>query len=283
MRPKTEYHFLVAGLPDLILDEGRLKVSLGDLKSELQQHVNVADFKLIEYLFLEFDNANLLNLLKKNDFEFDLRGNYSQEILEGQLKEIDGSLPTYMNKFIESFKADDRPGPDISWENILENYFYQYLINTDNAFLRSWYIYQLNKKNVISALVCKRFDMPMEKQLIGSNDINDSLQRSNARDFGITQEFPEIEKILGAFESETLLLREKALDLIDWQWIDENVFFHYFTIERLIAFMLQFAMVERWMGLDSDEGKLMFNKLLEQLGKSFVLPDEFKLQSINRK
>ena len=128
MRLKKEYHYLVAGLPDLLLDEGRLKVNLGELKSELQQHVDREDFKLIECLFLEFDNANLLNLLKKKNFDFDFRGNFSQDQLEAQIKETDGSLPSYMNRFIESFKTDDRTNPEVSWENILENYFSRYLL-----------------------------------------------------------------------------------------------------------------------------------------------------------
>jgi hypothetical protein len=283
MRFKKEYHYLVAGLPELLLDEGRLKVGSGDLKSGFQQHLDSKDFDLVECLFLKFDNTNLLSLLKKQSFEFDTRGNFSRDLLEEQIKESDGTLPPYMNCFIDSFKADERQNPDMSWENILENYFYQYLAKVDNEFLRDWFTFQVNTKNIISALICRKYDLQMENQLIGHNDINENLMRSNARDFGLAQEFPEIEKILAAFESDTLLQREKALDVLNWQWIDEHVFFHYFSIERLIGFMLQFAMVERWMGLDREEGELMFNKLLERLGRSFELPDEFKLQSINRK
>jgi hypothetical protein len=283
MRIRKEYHYLVAGLPELLLDEGRLKVGLGDLKTEFQRDLDSHDIELVNCLFLKFDNSNILNLLQKKDFEFDSRGNFSRELIEAQIKESDGALPWYMNRFIDCFKADDRGNPDMSWDNILETYFYQHLAKIDNAFLRDWFTFQLNTKNVISALICRRYNLQMEHQLIDHNDINENLLRSNARDFGIAQEFPEIEKIITAFESGTLLQREKALDILNWQWIDENVFFHYFSIERLLGFMLQFAMVERWMGLDRKEGELMFNKLLERLGKSFELPDEFRLQSINRK
>jgi hypothetical protein len=283
MRIKRNYHYLVAGLPELLLDEGRMKATLIELKSEFEQNIDQSDFELVKYLFLKFDNANLLNLLKKRDFEFDKRGAFSQELLEEQIKEQTGLLPQYMNFFIEDFMSDRRENIEISWENILEGYFYQHLIGTGNAFLRDWFTFRLNTKNVIAALVCRQYGLRMENQLIGNSEIIESLLRSNARDFGIVQDFPEIDKILTAWESDTLLQREKALDMINWQWIDEQTFFHYFTIEKLIGFLLQFEMVERWMNLDRKEGEKMFNQLLDQLGRSFELPDEFKLQSINRK
>ncbi len=283
MRIKRNYHYLVAGLPELLLDEGRVKATLIELKSEFEHSLDHFDFDLVKYLFLKFDNANLLNVLQRKAFKFDERGSFSQDILEEQIKEQTGLLPQYMNIFIKGFVADQRENQEMGWENTLEVLFYQFLTGIDNAFLRDWFTFRLNTKNVITALVCRNYGLRMETQLISSSDMNESLLRSNARDFGIVQDFPEVEKILVAWESNTLLRREKALDMITWQWIDEQTFFHYFTIERLIGFLLQFEMVERWMGLDREEGEQMFNQLLDQLDRSFELPDEFKLQSINRK
>jgi len=283
MRIKRNYYYLVAGLPELLLDEGKMKTSLHDLKIEFQHNVHPDDFELVKYMFLKYDNSNLLNLLKKNSFEFDERGDFSQEVLEEQIKEQDGTLPQYMNQFITSFKDEQREDAETSWEIILEDFFYQYLASINNEFLRDWFTFQLNTKNVISALVCRQYELKMENQLIGDSDINSNLLRSNARDFGLGQEFPEIDKVFSAWETESLLKREKALDVINWQWIDEHTFFHYFTIERVIGFLLQFDMVERWMGLDREEGEKLFNQLLDQLGRSYELPDEFKLQSISRK
>jgi hypothetical protein len=283
MRIKRNYYYLVAGLPDLLLDEGRMKIDMYTLKTEFQHDIHPDDFELVKYLYLKYDNQNLLNLLEKKTFDFDKRGNYLQENLEEQIKEQDGSLPQYMNLFIDSFKNDRQDDAETSWEIVLEKYFYQYLSKLDNEFLNDWFVFQLNTKNVLSAQVCRQFDLRIENQLIGDSEINSNLQRSNARDFGIGQDFPEIEKILSAWESDTLLNREKAIDMINWQWIDEHTFFHYFSIERILGFLLQFEMVERWMGLDRSEGEKMFNLLLDQLGRSYELPNEFKLQSITKK
>jgi hypothetical protein len=283
MELKRNYHYLVAGLPDLLLDETRSKLSLVQLANELKPGLHPNDIKLVDLLFLQHDNDNLLNLLQKNDFEFDTRGIYAQDVLEEQIKEQDGTLPQYMNSFIEEFKTGQIENPELTWEIVLERYFYAYLTTSGNDFVRDWFTYRMNKKNVITALICRQHDLVMEHQLIGESDFTEALMRSNARDFGLSNEFEELEKILSAWESQSLLAREKALDNIDWQWIEEHTFFHYFTIEKVIGFLLMYAMVERWMKLDKAEGEKLFNKFLEALGKSFVLPDEFNIQTIKRK
>jgi hypothetical protein len=283
MELKRNYHYIVAGLPDLLLDESRTKLSLFQLKNELKPGLHPDDGKLADMLFLRYDNDNLLNLLEKNDFEFDTRGNFPQEIMEEQIKEQDGTLPGYMNRFIEEFKSGQTENPELTWEIVLERYFYAYLTGVNNEFLKDWFTYQMNKRNVLSALICRQHNLLMEHQLVGESDITEALMRSNARDFGLSNEFPEMEKILSAWESQTLLAREKALDMLDWQWIEDHTFFHYFTIEKIIGFMLMYAMVERWMTLDKTEGEKLFAKFLDHIGSSFVLPDEFNIQTIKRK
>lgn len=282
-KSKTEYFYLVAGLPDLLLDEGKLKLTAADLKEEWKDDLQPEDYQLMIELFRKYDNTNLLNLLQKTGDEFDLRGNYSLDFLEEQIKEPTPEILPYMREFILDFKAENQEESGKSWENILEERFFDYLASIENPFLRSWYEMQLNTGNVLTALNCRQYKIPVEPQMIGNNFVVESILRSNARDFGLLQDFPEVEQVLAAWENGNMLEREKALDLMKWQWIDDQVFFHYFTIERLLAFLIQLEMVERWLLLDHDEGERLFRKLLKDLGSSYELPDEFNLQFISRK
>jgi hypothetical protein len=283
LKSKKEYFYLVAGLPEILLDESKLKVTASELRNDWQEQINSKDFELVEVLFRKYDNYNLLNLLLKNGKAFDERGNYSLDFLEDQVKEPVSTLPAYMSEFIIDFKADNREDAAKSWENILEERFYDYLLSLENDFLRNWYEFMLNFNNALTGLNCRKHKLNMEPQMIGNNYIVENILRSNARDFGLGQDFPEIDQIIAAWESKNLLEREKALDMIKWNWIDENVFFHYFTIERLLGFLLQLEMVERWMNLDRDEGERLFRELLEKLGSSYELPEEFALQQVTRK
>ncbi len=282
-KTKREYFYLVAGLPDLLPDDTKLKSKTADVRSEWQELLHPGDYALVELLFRKYDNYNLLNLLLKNGKDFDDRGNYSLDFLEDQVKEPISTLPAYLSDFILDFKADNRTDASKTWETILEERFYDYLLEQGNEFVREWFELNLNLGNVLAGLNCRQHKLEMEPQLVGDSHIVENILRSNARDFGLSQEFPEVEAVLAAWESKSLLEREKALDMIRWNWIDENVFFHYFTIERLLGFLLQLEMAERWAALDHDEGERLFRKLLGTLAGSYELPDEFKLQHVSRK
>lgn len=280
---KQHYYYLIAGLPAILLDETQSKMSVTDLIEEISVQLHPHDYLLLQVLLLKYDNANVLNLLLKQKNGFNRQGIYSQDFLEEQIKEPDDRIHKYLRKFIEVFKSGERDDATKSWEDVLEDYYFGFLRNISNEFVREWFRLQLNLNNVTTALSCRKFDIPMENQLIGNNEVVQSILRSNARDFGLSQDFPEIEQILAAWEQENLLEREKALDTIRWNWINEHTFFHYFTIEKVIGYLLQFEMVERWMRLDKKKGERMFRELLQRMESSFELPEEFHLQHIKRK
>ncbi len=273
----------MAGLPDLLLDEGRQKASVAVFKADFEHKLHPNDFALVKYLFLKYDNANLLNLLLKNNKSFVNHGNYSKDFLEEQIKEPDQRILPYLNGFIVRFKADECESADTSWETILEGAYFNFLSGIKNSFLRNWFQFKLNFQNVTTALACHDHKISSENYLIGTNTVTEIILRSNANDFGLHQEFPEIEKILHAWQHDTIIEREQALDQFKWEWIDDQIFFHYFTIERLLGFLLQLEMVERWMKLDEKTGQKMFDLLLRNMNKEYELPEEFNLQYVKRK
>ncbi|MCF8364575.1 MAG: DUF2764 domain-containing protein [Bacteroidales bacterium] len=283
MQVKRNYYYQVAGLPDLLLDE-QLKInSVAFFKNEFESAIQPADFDLIKMIFLKYDNENLLNLLQKKAVPFNPLGNFSRDLFEEQLKETDKRILSYLQHFIHKFATGEKISPDQSWGNELESDYFQFLLSCENQFLKDWFQFKLNVQNVITALACRDHGLSVENQLIGNNAITTNILKSNARDFGLAQEFQEVEKILTAWQSETVLQRELAIDRMKWDWIDDKIFFYYFTIERLLGFLLQLEMVERWLRLDEEKGNQMFDKLLSGLNKDYKLPDEFSLHYVKRK
>ena len=67
----TNYYCLVAGLPDLSLEDGKLNYTVANFKSEIYSELSEKDRKLIDLFYLKFDNANLLKLLKSLIFSVD--------------------------------------------------------------------------------------------------------------------------------------------------------------------------------------------------------------------
>ena len=75
----SKYYYLIAGLPELTLEDSKLSYTVADFKTELYPALSEEDRKLIDLFYLKFDNANVLKLLKDKDAAIDPRGNYSAE------------------------------------------------------------------------------------------------------------------------------------------------------------------------------------------------------------
>lgn len=275
---RNNYYCLIAGLPDLLIDEGKVHFTLREFKNDLKNELSKDDYELVLLLFRPYDNQNLLNqLLKTNLPHLDL-GAFEAILLDDEIKEPSKVLPDYLTQFIISFKERNPLYPDLSLENQLETLFYNDLLKNDNEFLRNWFEFELNVKNIMTALNCRKYRIPVENHLIGSNSVVESIIRSNSRDFGLSSEFGFIDAVLNAFENHDLPEREKQLDLLKWSWLDDNTFFHYFTIEKVLSFVIKLQITERWLFLDKAAGKEIFIKLLGDLGKSYELPDDFSLR-----
>jgi hypothetical protein len=272
---KRNYYCLVAGLQDITLDIHKLSMGQNDFRKELQTEVHPLDYQLVQILFLPFDNKNLLNLLEKSEEEFDAHGNFERELLESNIKEITGELPEYMNRFILSFKDNEPVYPNMSPENQLTTLFYNYVLSMNHDFLRGWYRFNRDLNNLLTALVCRRYDIPYEYQVIGWDDISETIRKSHARDFGLAAEIPYMDDLLNIAKDDDVQQREKAIDQLRWNYLDERTFFEYFTIDKILAFTLKLGMVERWLALDKHHGTQLFEELLQDLKSSYELPETF--------
>jgi vacuolar-type H+-ATPase subunit C/Vma6 len=282
---KRQYHCLVAGLPALFPDTSRLASSLAEWKDQLREDLHPDDFLYIRQFFLRFDNHNVYHLLSGNSKVFNPLGNYSREHIEEvmlQLKDEDTNVdnldfPVYLSGFIRAFKAETPLFPEKSWENQLSQLYFGYLAGSKNAFIREWFGYELDMTNIITAINCRKHQADVRKELVGENEITGKLVRSNARDFGISNEFPYLESILRAAEETDLLEKEKKFDLIRWKYLDDQVFFYYFTIEYIFTYIIKLEMISRWLQLDKPTGEKLFRELLGSMKTSYKFPEEFTI------
>lgn len=271
---KRNYYYLVAGLQDITIDVHKLQFSQQAFREELKVGLHPDDFKLVEMLFLPHDNANLLNLLLKTGKPFDEMGNFSQERLEDNIKEPH-DLPEYMNAFIMAFKNKEPLMPELSPENELTTLFFDQMLKLDNDFLREWFVFELNLRNIIIALSARKHEISYEYQIIGTGEISNIIRKSQARDFGLSAEIDFLEDLANIVRNDNVQEREKAIDELRWKYLDEVTFFEYFTIEKILAFTIKLGMVERWLSIDKDHGNEMFKKLLKELQSSYQLPESF--------
>lgn len=277
----SKYYYLVTGLPALSLEDNKLAFSVADFKTELYPSLSAKDKKIIDLFYLRYDNANVLKLLKDKDAAIDGRGLYkAEELLEliGLLKAGDApksNMPSYLSAFItEYFQTPS--GDECFLENRLAALYYAYAMKCSNRFASSWFGFNLTLNNVMVALMARKYKMEVAPLIVGETEVCDALRTSNARDFGLATEFDPMESLLKVAETDNLVEREKRLDQMRWDWIEEATFFEYFTIERLFAFLLQLDMIERWISLDKEKGNQLFRSLIAALKDEVRIPAEFR-------
>ena len=272
---KRNYYYLVAGLQDITLDIHKLQFDQLAFREELRTELHPDDYKLVENLFLPFDNINLLNLLEKNDKPFNEKGNFSKERLEDNIKEP-ADLPKYMMQFITAFKNKEPVFEEMKPEDELNTLFYDYILEKEkNPFLHDWFQLELNIKNIMIALNARKYKVPYENKIIGTGETSEMIRKSHARDFGLGGELDYMEELSAIAKKDDVKEREQAIDELKWKYLDEEIFFHYFTIEKILAFTIKLGMIERWLGIDKEHSNEMFKKLLKELQESYELPEKF--------
>jgi hypothetical protein len=278
-----EYHYLVAGLPDLVFADRKMPFGVSELRQMVFDEVHHDDKPLVAQLFLPFDHVNISNALFQRKRPFNANGWLSQnEVMQlvdkKQAVELEALAPFgYISDCIQDvFDAETEISKTV-FETRLTNAYYQMLEQSSCAFVQRYAVFDKNIRNVFAALNGRKFEMPFENGLIDDNDSVELLRKNRSRDFGLSSEIDNLEELLALFEIDDLVERELKLDLLRWHFIDEAVFFNYFSIERVLAFLLKLMMVERWMVLNEEKGRILFAQLLRDVQKGFSIPEEYKL------
>lgn len=283
------YYYLVAGLPELIMDQDRKDFSVNALKQEVKEQVSSSDYRLVEFLHLPYDNDNFLNKLLNRGLEFNDLGSYEKFVFD-ELDENINQLPQYMQDFYYRFtgkqrSADDAVDQDEQPRDIFEveklpeirflESFYNLALSQNNDFIRYWFSFNRDFNNVLTALNCRRLGVDPATQLVGNNWLTEVLVKSQAADFGLKREVDYIDRLIQATDITDVLERERKLDLIKWDMSVEFTTWDYFNINFILGFFVRAGIVHRWLKLDAKTGEELFKKLFDDLKSSYNLSEKF--------
>lgn len=272
---KNNYYYLISGLPDILPEDTKAPYTIDEFRNHLSNHLHREDEKLLSFLFLPKDHDNLLKILNKKDSPKLSPGNYAIEFLQEQIKEP-LQLPAYLQKFIEHFQNEEDIFADLNWKDQLTRLYYDYLNEViHNDFLLQWFHFEQMVSNIEVAYAAKRHEIDISKAVIGDQDMVESLKKSNLKSDSYIREIPYIDKIIRLCEADNLKDREVGIDRIKWDFLDDITTFHYFTIEKILAYTLKLIMLNRWAELSPERGKEKIEKLIEDLQSGYDIPAEY--------
>ncbi|RHA73313.1 DUF2764 domain-containing protein [Phocaeicola coprophilus] len=277
----SAYYYLVAGLPDISLEDGKLSYTISDFRAESYGDLSAKDQALIDLFYLKYDHADLLSLLKDKDAVTQGKGNFSSEDLIQLIASVkegekpDAKFPSYLYDFIAQYLA--LPADELyKAENLLASAYYAYAMKSKNPFIASWFEFNLNINNILAAFAARKYKMNVAEVIVGDTEVCEMLRTSNARDFGLSETLDYFEPLQRLVETDDLVEREKKVDQLKWKWLEDASFFHYFTVERLFVFLLQLEMIERWVLLDKEKGSELFRQMIQNLKDEVQIPEEFR-------
>lgn len=285
-----KYYYLIAGLPNISLDDSKIAYSVAGFRTEIEGMLSASDKKLIDLFYLKYDNMNLLAHAKWPDRDPDERGRITYDEFNTLYKALkdeekpprNKNLPPYFEVFMRMYLAEEA-GADksaagaVPWDDRLAALYYAYALKTPNAFVAAWFNLNLNINNVLTAITCRKYGLDKAAYIVGDNEVAESLRTSNARDFGLGDSIDYLPELQRIAEETDLIAREKKLDLLRWKWLDEQTFFKPFDIESVFAYLLKLEMIERWVSLDKASGEQMFRQIVGAMKKgSENALEEFK-------
>jgi hypothetical protein len=279
---KKNYYCLIAGLPDLFFNELKTGMTSVAFRNVLKNDLIPVDFELVKLLFYPDDNENLLTLFFASNTAFNCSGNFPKKFLEEQI-ENPAEIPEYMALFLKWAKNNGIREWNFAAENKLHTFFYEFVAGTKNRFLKEWFLFELKTKNLVAAFNCLAYKYEMADHLIRTKEssvVNSLLLGNRLRPEYFEDEIPFVHEIVRIIETDMEMIeREKNIDKIKWNYLDEQTFFHYFTIEKILSYIIKLKITERWMKLDKSTGEALLEKLISELKTSYEFPEEFSIEN----
>ncbi|MFA5712979.1 MAG: DUF2764 family protein [Bacteroidales bacterium] len=153
----------------------------------------------------------------------------------------------------------------------LTNHFYRAAKNHKSRFIREYFQFDLELRNIQAAYLSKKNGFNRTEWLVGSNPLTEYLENAKGEDLGLSSFSERGAEIIEALKSRDMLEREYSLEKLRWREAEEIVIFNYFELEVILAFFLKASIVERWAKLGSKEGERIFKELVEKLKSSYTI------------
>ena len=230
------YEYLIAGFEDIALSE-RVQTSEETLLELLDEHLSASDKELLALLRRRNDDEAILALLEDDAVQ------------------------------------DRKAELSLSDEDFRTQLLYEQGMKCRNKFVREWFAYNMDVNNVLAAAVALKHDMDVQKVIVGDNEVAQELRKGGSlgKNARLAALVPDLREVVEIAEIGNLLDREKRIDALRWQWLEDRTLFEVFNIEAVLAYYLKASILHRWDNLTVEEGEKVFRDLVADMKKGIKL------------
>lgn len=136
--------------------------------------------------------------------------------------------------------------------------FYEKALSHKNPFIREFFLFDLNVRNAKAEYLNTE---------LGREPGLDKIAIGKGQEFE-EQEFEEYAHTKEVLSGKDLLERERGLDSLYWDKVEELVIMDTLDLELVLCFLVKLKIIERWLKLDPETGKVLLRKLVDVIRKS---------------
>lgn len=279
---ENQYYYFVAGLPDIFFDSTKLPFTVDDFREMLDEVLAPKDKNLIDKYFLKYDNENLLTFLKNKNAELNKKGKISAEEMKETIDSVDvdfpvqnPAIPSYFEDYIRLWLDESAHNESKLWEDLMSEFYMDYGRKSKNKLVSDWFELNLNISNILTAIYCRKYGIDLNNVIVGNNEVAQLIrENSNVRDYGLSRELEYFDTLQRIAEETDIYERERKIDKLRWDWLDENTIFDYFDINFIFAYLCKLQILERWVKLNAEEGERIFRQLIADLKRGVSMPED---------
>ena len=165
---------------------------------------------------------------------------------------------------IEEIRSQLSDRDDRMMELLLESYnpdkldasIYRRAFKSPSSFLRSHFLCDLQLRNTRVEYLNAALGRPEGKDTLILEELED-------RDF---EQKEEVEAVLAGND---IIARERGLDLLMWNHIEESTVHDFFDIDAILAFTAKLKIIDRWDKLDPQTGAELFRRMVTDIRATY--------------
>ena len=143
--------------------------------------------------------------------------------------------------------------------------FYKEALASRSTFIQEFFQFDLNVRNAKVRYLNQALGRDPQKDVL-------SLADPDAEEQGIEVEEPEFKeaaRLQAILEGKDILARERGIDDLYWDKIDEITLFDYLNFSKVLGLVVKMMIIRRWLLLDEEAGRAMFKRLVDEVRGTF--------------
>lgn len=256
----ANYYFLGTLLPELHIDETP-EISFKEFARLLRDNLSAGDYAKTKIARNYYDIFNLLSYSK--DEPLDEFGNLNESDLEEALA-TNADLPQYIFDYLNKYETKEERQKH--FPQLLATFFNEEIKRTSGEF-KAYLILERDLRLILTAYRAKKLgrDVLPELQYEDPEDeiVAQILAQKDAPKYELPEKYEDFKPLIEKYYDDPIAI-QKAFIEYRFEKMDQMIGIDFFSVNRLIAYMIKLIMIEKWQRLNKQKGLEIVDSMLKE-------------------